>query len=346
VDESRYGWKNLRFLKSEDPGDCSAEDFDDSLWAIQPLPLANQNEADNTGIVPFTGTIVPDDTGALHGIWIRRVINATPGVAATVYWRSDDDNKVYWNGELIASDTTYSNDLVPIEVSADIVKERNILASRVVNNFTVNTITSLKFVQSVADSAPPNLDQIVSRICIRGGLSEEDIDVSGIEGVPVLGYPIARQANAADCLLPLTQAYFGFGSEYDARLHFHFYGGDADVIIDRADLIEGNDANNGAITSNMRNQATEFPRRIVCTYMDPAQNYTPVNVPAEMRPVDVIAIGDKSLEIPVVMSADDATKAAHKALKVAYATLEGTLEYSTPFAASDVYLSLVAGAPL
>lgn len=65
-----------------------------------------------------------------------------------------------------------------------------------------------------------------------------------------------------------------------------------------------------------------------------------------MRPVDVIAIGDKSLEIPVVMDADDATKAAHKALKVAYATLEGTLEYSTPFAASDVYLSLVAGAPL
>lgn len=65
-----------------------------------------------------------------------------------------------------------------------------------------------------------------------------------------------------------------------------------------------------------------------------------------MRPVDVIAIGDKSLEIPVVMDADDAAKAAHKALKVAYATLEGTLEYSTPFAASDVYLSLVAGAPL
>lgn len=115
-----------------------------------------------------------------------------------------------------------------------------------------------------------SLGDIVSRICKRGGLSDDDIDVADYASTMVKGYPIARQANAADCLLPLTQAYFGFGSEYDAKLHFHFYGGDTDIIIDRADLIEGNDANNGAITSNMRNQATEFPRRIVCSYMDPA----------------------------------------------------------------------------
>lgn len=114
------------------------------------------------------------------------------------------------------------------------------------------------------------LDDVVSRICKRGGLSDDDIDVADYASTMVKGYPIARQANAADCLLPLTQAYFGFGSEYDAKLHFHFYGGDTDIIIDRADLIEGSDANNGAITSNMRNQATEFPRRIVCSYMDPA----------------------------------------------------------------------------
>ena len=191
-----------------------------------------------------------------------------------------------------------------------------------------------------------NLKVIVERVAKRGGLDAEDYDADDLATVSVSGYPIARQSNAADCLLPLLQAYFAYGTEYDAKLHFHFYGADAAAVIDRADLIEGNDANDGAITSNLRNQTTEFPRRIVAAYMDPAQNYSAVNVAAERQATDVIAIGDQSFQIPVVMPADDAAKAANKALKVAYATLEGTLGYSTPFAGSDVYLALVAGSPL
>jgi hypothetical protein len=193
---------------------------------------------------------------------------------------------------------------------------------------------------------PVSLGIIASKVCKRGGLSVTDYEADDLVGTLVAGYPIARQANAADCLLPLMQAYFGYASEYDAQLHFKFYGADANVVIDRADLIEGNDSNKGAIVSNLRNQSTEFPRRIVAAYMDPAQNYTVVNVPAERQATDVIAIGDQSFQIPVVMSADTAAQAAQKALKVAYATLEGKLEYSTPFAGADVYLSLAAGEPL
>lgn len=193
---------------------------------------------------------------------------------------------------------------------------------------------------------PVPLDAIVGKVCKRGGLSVADYEAADLASTSVAGYPIARQANAADCLLPLLQAYFGYASEYDAQLHFKFYGANAGVVIDRADLIEGNDANKGAIVSNLRNQSTEFPRRIVAAYMDPAQNYTVVNVPAERQATDVIAIGDQSFQIPVVMSADTAAQAAQKALKVAYATLEGKLEYSTPFAGADVYLSLAAGEPL
>jgi hypothetical protein len=80
--------------------------------------------------------------------------------------------------------------------------------------------------------------------------------------------------------------------------------------------------------------------------MDPAQNYGTVTVAAERRSVDVTAIGDQQLQIPVVMSADDASNAVNKALKVTYATLEGTVEYATPFADSDVYISLAAGEPV
>lgn len=190
------------------------------------------------------------------------------------------------------------------------------------------------------------LSDVCTRIIKRGGLLPTDVDVDALQDIIVEGYPIARQSNAADCLLPLLQAYFGYASEYDAKLRFSLYGSDAAVVVDRADLIEGNDSNNGAITSNLRNQSTEFPRRVVGSYMDSAQNYTVVNVPAERRAVDVVAIGDQAFQIPVVMTADDATKAVNKALKVAYATLEGTLEYAVPFAESSVYLTLAAGEPL
>lgn len=89
-------------------------------------------------------------------------------------------------------------------------------------------------------------------------------------------------------------------------MHFKFYGADAAVTVSRDDLIEGNDTNNGAITQDTRNQATEFPRRIVGSYMDPAQNYEVVNATAERSSGTVVAIGDQQLAIPVVMAANDA----------------------------------------
>lgn len=202
------------------------------------------------------------------------------------------------------------------------------------------------YVQTVTTPSPVTLSSIVSNICKRGGLSITDFDASALNGTNVIGYPIARQANAADCLLPLLQAYFAYGSEYEAKLAFQFYGQNANVTISIADLLEGNDANDGAIKKNLRNQATEFPRRIVGKYMDPAQNYMVVTTAAERRSVDVLAIGDQSFDIPVVMAANEAAKAVDKALKVAYATLEGKIEYSVPFAGTDTYLKLAAGEPL
>lgn len=191
-----------------------------------------------------------------------------------------------------------------------------------------------------------SLADIVTAICKRGGLSTSDIDVSALGSLTVLGYPIARQTTGADALLPLLSAYFAFGSEQDAKLVFDLYGGNVSTTIDAADLIEGNDANHNAIKWTKRNQATEYPRRMVAGYMDPAQNYTIVNVAAERRASGVTAIGDQTFAIPVVMAANDAAQAVDKALKVAYATLEGTAEYSVPFAQSACYLTLTAGDPI
>lgn len=191
------------------------------------------------------------------------------------------------------------------------------------------------------------LGQMAQNICARGGISPLMIDVSALESINVAGYAIAKQMNAVDALGPLLGAHFAYASEYDSKINFHFYGADAVMTIDEADILAENDANNGNITENLRNNATEFPKRIIGKYYDPAQNYMPVTVMQTRRAAGVTATGELSMDIPVVMPADQAQQTVDKALKVAYAQLEGTIDLSVPFAGkNNVYLSLVAGDPV
>lgn len=112
--------------------------------------------------------------------------------------------------------------------------------------------------------------------------------------------------NAVNALGPLLGAYFAYASEYDGKLNFHFYGADAIMTIDEDDLLAANDANEGNVTSNLRNNSTEFPRRIIGQYYDPSQNYMPVTVMQVRRASTVTATGDLGLDIPVVIDADTA----------------------------------------
>lgn len=129
-------------------------------------------------------------------------------------------------------------------------------------------------------------------------------------------------------------------------MYFKLYGADAAITVDDDDLLEATDANDNNVTSNPRNQATEFPRKITASYIDPAQNYMPVTVAAERLAIDITAIGEQTLQIPVVMAADQARQAVDKAMKVAYATLQGTQTYGVAFGGAQSYLSLCAGEPI
>lgn len=362
---AQSAWK-LQQLSAEDPTDFSGDILDDRSWATGVAPFGSWEEgAPNPGVL--SGPHEYDSRFSerfsypwvVHTrLWLRGQISVStvpPGGFRVISY-IEDNCHFYVNGVLAFS--------TPVGPDGGSGATHNVAASyfrRGANTIAVrcdDEPDSVGFSVVYADflmepiglplnaPVPVSLASIVQRVAKRGGLDLSDVDVAGLGDLSCIGYPIARQANAADCLLPLLQANFGYASEYDAKLHFAQYGGDTDVVVARADLIEGNDANNGAIVSNLRNQSTEFPRRIVGSYMDPSQNFTVVNVAAERLATDVIAIGDQAFQIPVVMPADDAAKAVDKALKVAYATLEGTLEYSTPFAGADVYLSLVAGAPL
>lgn len=185
---------------------------------------------------------------------------------------------------------------------------------------------------------------VIERICKRGGLAAEQIDTNSLPAIDVGGYPIARPCSGVEALMPLLQTYFLYGSEYDGQIHFMPRGADAVMTIFEDDLIVTADANNGNVTSSLRNMETQFPRKMIGTYIDPAQNYSNVTVSDDRIAIDVNAIGTQNFAMPVVMPASDALAATVKAMKVQYAALEGTLSYSLPFATkNNVYLRLVSG---
>lgn len=191
---------------------------------------------------------------------------------------------------------------------------------------------------------PLPLGVVIERICKRGGLRADQIDVSGLPLTDVWGYPIARPCSGIEALTPLVQTYFLYGSEYDGQMHFLPRGADAVMTIFEEDLLVSADANNGNVTSSLRNMETQFPRKMIGAYIDPAQNYTTVTVSDDRLAIDVKAIGTQNFAMPVVLPANDALAATIKAMKVQYAALEGTQTYSLPFATkNNVYLRLVAG---
>jgi len=362
-------WKYLQ-VDAADGTDYSGDSFDDSTWGSKSAPFGSWDSG--FGLPDPSVWDVPHLFDSRFAekfasfwavytrLWLRRKISVptVPSGGFKVTGYVEDNCHFYVNGVLAFTTPPTGSDLgsgFVNTIAASYFREGdNTIAVRCDDEPGSPGGESVVYADLLIEPVglapnvpvPTPISSVALNLAKRGGLLASEVDVSGLDGPSCIGYPIARQANAADCLLPLLQAYFAYGCEYEAKLAFQFYGQDAAVTVNAADLLEGNDANSGAIKKNLRNQATEFPRRIVGKYMDPTQNYMTVTTAAERRSIDVIAIGDQSFDIPVVTSPDDAAQAVDKALKVAYATLEGKLEYSVPFAGSDVYIKLAAGEPV
>jgi len=327
--------------------DYSGVDFDDSGWDVGAGGFGNGGPAASGAGQTVGSTFPAPYQGRI--MWIRRTVNATPGKDVNILAVHDNSAKVWWNGVNILdqpdTDNTVGNS--NLIVSGVDVLSVNTVAMRVHEYDPAGPVNysyiSLQLTQEGTPAGATTLGQIMSALCERGGLNPDDFDTTPFNGINVIGYPVARTATASDCLGPLMAAFFAYASEYDGKLNFQPYGQNTVMTIDEDDLVMGNDANDGYITKNLRNQETEFPKRIIATYLDPAQNYFTCNVPATRIAIDITAIGDQGFSIPLVMPADQAQQAVDKALKVTYATLEGTLEYSVPYGGFANYLQLCVG---
>jgi hypothetical protein len=239
-----------------------------------------------------------------------------------------DDTEEYWTA---AYDAAVAADLMPPGLVWDVDYPALIPADSVL--VAISETTDLTTI-------PLGLDTAITRIVIRGGLTAEDIDVSEMDQ-DLLGYMVTQSYTGADSIRPLMTAFKSYGSEYDAKIHFHKHGEEIDLVVDPQDIIQGTEESD----QTTRDQQVEFPRTYSITYIDATQDYTARPQVDRRISSDVRAIGEMQTQVAVVLPPDYARQLANVGMKVNWARAMGSREFSVPYAGYDVYLQAVAGKP-
>jgi hypothetical protein len=148
----------------------------------------------------------------------------------------------------------------------------------------------------------PTLAEIITTICRRVGLEAADIDVTDVASVDVTGYVIARATTADAALKPLLDAFQIGMYEADGKIRFVQLGAATVDTLTSDDLV----AQDGPPVTETRAQEVELPRKINVLYSDPATAYTTTKQTSERIASTVEAVGEVNIELPVVMTADQA----------------------------------------
>lgn len=164
-----------------------------------------------------------------------------------------------------------------------------------------------------------SLAGILSDLCLRAGLKQTDFLVNGIDQ-SVLGYVVSGRCSTRKALEPLLGTYFIDAIETDGVLKFVSRGQAVTVAIPYDDLgaVEGSNNENPIRITETREQEVELPLRIDLTHYDPERDYQ-TNTQHAARSSNAVTTRDKeSIELTIVLDADEAAQVAEKTLTYAW----------------------------
>ena len=189
----------------------------------------------------------------------------------------------------------------------------------VFGNPSVNCIYVIVNVEGTETIAVPvpagRLDGVVEDICLRAGLTSDQIDVTRLVGQTVIGYVVGRLTTAQQALQPLATGFFFDGAEIDGVLTFIPRGQQSLMLIPESDL--GLREDKAEYTESF-GQEQDLPRMVQVLYADPAIDYQQ-NKQARLRSAKVVKTRNRNLlELPFALDSDSAMQIAEKALYLAY----------------------------
>lgn len=152
------------------------------------------------------------------------------------------------------------------------------------------------------------LGDIVERICLRAGLSTNQIDVSDLTEC-VDGYALGRVMTARDAITPLRTYGFFDCVESGAQLKWPTRGKAEVATLTEEDLAaHPSEESRPTLVEVSRVQEVELPRRMRVHYSQTDQNYEPGEQSASRLAAGAVEVQD--VEIPIAMSSSKAAQIA------------------------------------
>lgn len=164
------------------------------------------------------------------------------------------------------------------------------------------------------------LSDVLSDLCQKAGLLNTDI-VAGEVSDGLRGYIVSNRMAARDALQPLLGTFFVDGVEIDGVLQFVPRGQSSVVSIPYDSLGAVDSLNSSDAPMRLdetRKQEAELPKRIDLTHVDPDRSYQS-NTQHATRIAAVVGAQDlQTIQLSIVLTADEAAQVAERTLKNAW----------------------------
>jgi Putative phage tail protein len=166
------------------------------------------------------------------------------------------------------------------------------------------------------------LSEIVTILSARCGVSAAEIDVTELTD-NVTGFVVAGLYPASEVIRSLQKTYFFDPVEVDGVIKFVKRGGAAVASIDESEMLDSPE-------ETTREQEYEFPKKLHLSYQNAAIDYAPTQANAERSSPDIRVTSEMAVEVPVVLSSDQAIVIAHKMIKTAWIDAMGEVKFQLP----------------
>ncbi|MFA5040735.1 MAG: phage tail protein [Bdellovibrionales bacterium] len=163
------------------------------------------------------------------------------------------------------------------------------------------------------------LSSILNSLCEKAGLLQTDILTNEVSQ-SVRGYVVSRRTSARDAIEPLLGAYFIDAVETDGILRFtpRGQGSVATISYDDLGAVEGTSNDDPLRVTESRTQELELPQRMDLTHFDPDRDYQTNTQNAARNSNAVTTKDQQTVELSLVLSADEAAQIADKTLTSAW----------------------------
>ncbi|WP_372095521.1 phage tail protein [Tistrella mobilis] len=154
-----------------------------------------------------------------------------------------------------------------------------------------------------------DLGAVIADLAQAAGVDPDELDLTGVSGMALRGYVVARQGSAREALEPLLASWFVDAVERDGRLAFVPRGGPVAAVIDPGRLgAHGAGDEPPPLVERTRIQQAEMPREIGVAFIDGAADGRPGL--ARARRSLAGAEDRQAVELPLVLTADEAARIA------------------------------------